>query len=230
MAALAEGVRERSGPKAALELMKGVPSLDLSDPIQVDALAANVEDLGATGKANKGLALVDAGLRKHPDAAAFLAVRGRALQLSGAPAASVREAFEQALAIDANNRRALIGLARLESSAGSNEAALALYDRALAEDKDDRTTAREAASVLVALGRSGEAEERLSALLLEHPYDAGAARALAELRLARNAKDERTVELARRAVAFGGGAEAEALLARIAPAAEQAGASATSGS
>jgi len=83
---------------------------------------------------------------------------------------------------------------------------------------------------LVALGRSGEAEERLSALLLEHPYDAGAARALAELRLARNAKDERTVELARRAVAFGGGAEAEALLARIAPAAEQAGASATSGS
>ncbi|TMA30624.1 MAG: tetratricopeptide repeat protein [Deltaproteobacteria bacterium] len=230
VAALAEGVRERSGPKAALELMKGVPSLDLSDPIQVDALAANVEDLGATGKANKGLALVDAGLRKHPDAAAFLAVRGRALQLSGAPAASVREAFEQALAIDANNRRALIGLARLESSAGSNEAALALYDRALAEDKDDRTTAREAASVLVALGRSGEAEERLSALLLEHPYDAGAARALAELRLARNAKDERTVELARRAVAFGGGAEAEALLARIAPAAEQAGASATSGS
>ena len=81
-------------PKAALELMKGVPSLDLSDPIQVDALAANVEDLGATGKANNGLALVDAGLRKHPDAAAFLAVRGRALQLSGAPAASVREAFE----------------------------------------------------------------------------------------------------------------------------------------
>ena len=195
--------------------MKAVQPLDLSDPIQVEALAAIVEDLAATGRAKEGLALVDAGLRKHPDAAPFLAVRGRALQLSGAPVASVREAFERALALDAKNGRALVGLARLEADAGSKEAALALYDRAVAEDENDRTAAREAASLLVALGRSGEAEERLAALLREHPYDAAAARALAELRLARGAQDERTLELARRAVAFGGGAEAEALLERI---------------
>jgi Tfp pilus assembly protein PilF len=227
VAALGEGVRERSGQKAALKAMKAVPSLDLSDPIQVEALAAIVEDLAATGKAKEGLALVDAGLRKHPDAAAFLAVRGRALQLSGAPVASVRESFERALALDAKNGRALVGLARVETDTGSKDAALALYDRAVAGDANDRTAAREAASVLVALGRSGEAEQRLAALLLEHPYDAAAARALAELRLARGAKDERTLELARNAVAFRGGAEAEALLERIAPRAERAGSSAT---
>lgn len=230
VAALGEGVRERSGPKAALEAMKAAQPLDLRDPNHVEALAAIVEDLAATGRASEGLALVDAGLLEHPDAAALLAVRGRALQLSRAPVASVREAFERALALDAKNGRALVGLARLEADAGSKEAALALYHRALAEDESDRTAAREAASLLVALGRPGEAEERLAALLSEHPYDAAAARALAELRLARGAGDERTLELARRAVSFGGGAEAEALLERITPAAEQAGSSATSGS
>jgi tetratricopeptide (TPR) repeat protein len=222
VAAMGEGVRERSGPDAALQAMKAAKPLDLTDPIQVDALAAIIEDLAATRKAKEGLALVDAGLRKHPDAAPLLAVRGRALALSGAPVASVRAAFEQALAIDAKNGRALTGLARLEADAGNEDAALALYDRAIAEDANDRTAAREGASALVALGRSGEAEDRLAALLLEHPYDAAALRALAELRLARGEKDDRTVELARRAVVFGGGAEAEKLLERIAPADEHA--------
>jgi tetratricopeptide (TPR) repeat protein len=224
VAALGEGVRERSGPKAALEAMKGVKPLDLHNPLHVEALAAIVEDLAATGKPKEGLALVDAGLREHPDAAAFLAVRGRALELSGAPAAAVREAFERALALDAKNARALVGLARITAAAGSKEAALALYDRALAADVNDRTAARAAASLLVGLGRSGEAEERLAALLREHPYDADAARDLAELRLGRGARDERTIELAKRAVAFGGGAEAKALLERVEPRAEPAAA------
>jgi thioredoxin-like negative regulator of GroEL len=230
VAAVGEGVRERSGPKAALAAMKAVPFIDLSDPIQSEALAAIVEDLAATRNAKEGLALVDAGLRKHPDSAAFLAVRGRALQLSGAPVSSVREAYERALARDANNGRALVGLARLEADAGSKDAALALYDRTLAEKKDnDGAAAREGASVLLALGRSGEAEERLAELLAEVPYDAAAARALAELRLARGADDAQTRELARRAVVFGGGADAEALLEKIAPPTEQAGSSASSG-
>ena len=226
VAALGAGVRERSGPKASLKVMKAAKPLDLSDPIQVEALAAIVEDLASTGKPKEGLALVDASLKKHADEAAFLAVRGRALQLSGAPVASVREAYEQALAIDAKNGRALVGLARVEADAGSKEAALALYDRAAAaenaekNDENERAAAREAASVLAALGRGGEAEQRLADLLSEHPYDAAAARALAELRLARGEKDERTLELARRAVVFGGGTEAKTLLERIAPHAE----------
>src|SRR5262249_36913438 len=171
VAALGEGVRERSGPKESLKAMKAARALDLSDPVQAEALAAIVEDLAATGRAKEALALVDAGLRVHADAAALHAIRGRALQLSGAPVASVREAVERALAGDANNARALVGLARLEAGAGSKEAALALYDRAVAANDDDPTASREAASVLVALGRSGEAEDRLWALLVDRPYD-----------------------------------------------------------
>ncbi len=229
VAAVGEGVRERSGSKAALAAMKAAQPLDLSDPIHVEALAAFVEDLAATGRSAQGLALVDTGLRKHPDTAAFLALRGRALQLSGAPVAAARESFERALALAADDRIALVGLARLEAQHGSKDAALALYDRAVAADRNDRTAARESASLLEASGRSGEAEERLTALLRNHPYDAAAARALAELRLERGAADERTLELAKRAVAFGGGAEAEALVERIQSRADESDSSAARG-
>jgi len=224
VAALGEGVRERSGSPAALEVMRRAEHLDLEDPRYVDALAAIVEDLAATGKAKEGLALVDAGLLEHPDAAEFHAVHGRALSLSGAPAAPARAAFERALAIDAKSTRALVGLARLEAGAGAVESALALYERAVAEDPNERPAAREAAALLVALGRPADAEQRLIALLREHPYDAAAARSLAELRLARGADDERTLELARRAVAFGGGPDAEAFLERVSARARPSGA------
>jgi tetratricopeptide (TPR) repeat protein len=229
VAALGEGVRDRSGPKASLAAMRAVPSIDLSDPLEVDALAAIVEDLAATGSAKDGLALAEAGVRKHADSAQLLAVRGRALELSGAPVASVRESFERALELDAKCGRALVGLARVEAGAGAKEAALALYDRALAADEHDAAAARESAAVLVALGRSDEAEARLANLIAERAYDAAAARALAELRLARGVKDDRTLELARRAVTFNGGAEAKALLEKIEPRADQAAASPTSG-
>jgi tetratricopeptide (TPR) repeat protein len=64
-------------------------------------------------------------------------------------------------------------------------------------------------------GRSREAEERWEALLREHPWSADAALQLAALRLARGADARRTLELAQRARRFGGGQEAEKLLARV---------------
>ena len=82
------------------------------------------------------------------------------------------------------------------------------------------------------LGRPADAETKLDGLLREQPCDGEAARSLAELRLARGSDDERTQDLARRAVAFGGGAEAKALLERAtshtpAPAGEPRGADKT---
>jgi tetratricopeptide (TPR) repeat protein len=213
VAAMGQGIRERKGSKAALEAMRAV-KIDLTDPASVEVLAAIVEDLAATGRASEAVALVDKSLRAHPDSAEFHAVRGRALALSGAPAASARGSFARALEIDAKNARALLGLARLEATAGDSEQALALFDRAIAADPDSGTPVREAAAVLVKLGRPGDAEAKLERLLRDQPADGEAASSLAELRLARGADDERTRDLARRAVAFGGGAEAKALLER----------------
>jgi tetratricopeptide (TPR) repeat protein len=215
LAALGQGVRDHVGPKVSLELMRSAKPLQLDDPDYVEALAAICEDLVATGKSKEALALVDAGLRKHPDAAGFHAVRGRVLAISKAPVAEARASFERALAIDAKNERALLGLARLERDAGASDAAFALYDRATAADPDAADPAREAGALASAIGKKDDAEKRLTALLDDQPYDGEAARLLAELRFARGAKDERTIELARRAVTFGGGDEAKALLERV---------------
>jgi tetratricopeptide (TPR) repeat protein len=214
VAALGQGVRDHVGAKASLELMRSAKPLHLDDPDFIDALAEICDDLVTTGKPKEAIALVDAGLRKHPDAAGFHALRGRVLALSGAAAES-RKAFERALAIDDKNERALLGLARVERDAGASDAALALYDRAIAADPESAEPMREAGALAAKLGRKDDAEKRFTALLKEVPYDGGAARSLAELRFARGEKDERTLELARRAVAFGGGDEAKALLERI---------------
>ena len=68
---------------------------------------------------------------------------------------------------------------------------------------------------MLASGRQQAAEERLEALLEEHPYDAEAAAQLVALQLGRGPGTERTQELARRAVRFGGGADALDLLSRV---------------
>jgi tetratricopeptide (TPR) repeat protein len=215
VAALGQGVRDHAGPKASLELMRTAKPLHLDDPDFVEALAAICEDLVATGKAKEALALVDTGLGKHPDAAGFHAVRGRVLALSHAPAQQARASYQRALELDAKNERALLGLARLERDAGASDAAFALYDRAAAADPDAADPLREAGSLASSIGRNDDAEKRLTALINDQPYDGEAARLLAELRFARGVKDERTQELARRAVTFGGGDEAKALLEKV---------------
>jgi tetratricopeptide (TPR) repeat protein len=222
VAAMGEGIREHKGARAALDAMRAA-KLDLADAKNVTALAAIVEDLAATGKARDAVTLAAASVRAHPDVAAFQAVHGRALVLSKAPLTASRAAFERALELDAKEPRALLGLARLEVAAGASDAALALFDRASAADPESTTAARESAAALIALGRTGDAEAKLDGLLRDQPWDGEAARMLAELRFQRGANDERTGELARRAVAFGGGAEAKALLERVAPGAAKTG-------
>ncbi len=73
----------------------------------------------------------------------------------------------------------------------------------------------EAARALVASGKLAQAEQRLDALLLEHPFEAEAAAERARLDLERGVATPRTLERARRAVRFGGGADALELLGRV---------------
>ncbi len=215
-AALARGLTTRDGPGKAIEFLHAQrKDLDFTDPRDSAALAALVDALAASGKAKEALARVDAGLAKHPDASAFHALRGDALARNGAETAAVRAAYQRALELDPREHRALVGLAGLDASAGTALSALALYERAAQADPSDRASVRAAAKLLEGLGRADEAEERLTALLRDHPYDAEAALALAELRRTRGADAQATRELARRAVMFGGGSAAQALLDRI---------------
>ena len=212
VAAMGEGVRARDGGEAALEMMRAFEPLDLTDPGFADALEAIVEQLAALGRADEGLALVRASLKPHPDDEAFQAIEARALRLVGAPAEQARAGYRRVLEGSPEDQRALRGLADLERAEGELATAWALFERSLALDPHDPATALAAAETLVALDRASEAEDVLAELLLEHPYQAEAARRLAELRVARGARDDRTRELARRAVTFGGGQEAESFL------------------
>jgi len=212
VAALAEGTRARLGPGAAVQRVRQIEQLDLTDPRAEEALRALVVNLGAAGEADAALPYIEAALAAHPDVAAFHEIRGIWLEQRGSPSEEMRTAYQRAFELDPENALALAGLGRL---AADPEVALALYTRAAAADPADPAPQRAAAALLVRLGRREEAERRLAELLREHPYDAVAAARLAELLLAREADTDRTLELARRAARFGGGPGAYELLARV---------------
>jgi tetratricopeptide (TPR) repeat protein len=212
VAALAEGTRARLGPGAAAQRVQQIEQLDLTDPRAAEALRALVVDLGAAGDADAALPYVEAALAAHPDAAVFHEIHGTWLEQRGSPGEEVHAAYQRSLELDPENALALAGLGRL---AADPEAALTLYTRAAAADPADPELQRAAAELLVGLGRREQAERQLAELLREHPYDAPAAARLAELLLTREAETDRTLELARRAVRFGGAPEAYELLSRV---------------
>jgi tetratricopeptide (TPR) repeat protein len=215
VAALAAGTRARSGPAAAVAFVRQADRLDLTHPSSAAALRELVVDLADAGQPEDGLAQVEAALAARPNVAEFHAIRGLALARGGADAEEVSTAYERALELDSEEARALAGLAGLRAEAGNAEGALSLYERAAAADPEDSSLQRSAAELLVSLGRPEEAEKRLERLLERDPYDGRAALRLAQLRVQRGAEAERTLALAQRAVRFGGGPEAKALLVRV---------------
>lgn len=218
-AARARGIYARRGAAGAVAFLNQAGRLDLTDPRDVAALEVLLDWLAESNAAGKGLERVEEAVAAHPQEAVFHALQGRALAAAAADPEAVRAAYERALAIDAAEPHALGGLARLEAQAGEAERAVSLYERALEAEPDDRELVLPLSELLIVQGQRDAAEARLEALLREQPWDASAALALARLRLERGTADARTLELARRAVHFRGGPEAEALVERVGAAA-----------
>jgi tetratricopeptide (TPR) repeat protein len=211
VAAMAAGAVDRLGPGAGVRIIRAVPSLDLTAPENAPALREFVVDAIASDRADEALAAVDAAIAAHPDAGAFHALRGLALEARG-NGAGARSEYERAIASEPENPVALAGVARAEVASGDLDAALAAYARAAAAD--DPAPRHAAAELLIAEERNAEAEHMLLELLLASPYDARAAARLAGLRLDRNVHDDRTLALARMGVRFRGGADAYEQLGR----------------
>lgn len=212
LASAALGVRDRSGPGAAVRMLGESAAVDLAEPSGADALRALVRFSFEAGRGGESRQAVDAALARHPEIAAFHEIQGLWLERDGRDAPAARRAYEAALAIDAKNPGALAGLGRLSED---SDRALELFARASEADPLDAGPAWAAFELLRATGRDAEAESQLEALLKLHPYHHQAAAALAELQLERGAASERTVELARRAARFGGAEEALELLGRV---------------
>jgi predicted Zn-dependent protease len=166
------------------------------------------------GEASAARATLQEIFAAHPDSGAFQAIHGLDLELSGAPAEAVNGAYARALELEPQNSWALAGLGRL-AFGDDPEAALVFFDRAAAAGPFDPDPELRAARALVASGKPAEAAERLDELLLKHPFEAEAAMERARLDLERGVATPRTLERARRAVRFGGGADALELLGRV---------------
>jgi len=217
LASVAEGVEARSGAAAAVRELRGWESqglVDLADPRNADALRALVRCAAAAKAGEEAESSVRAALRAHPDAAVLHEILGLALELRAAPREQVRAAYARAVELDADDARALAGLGRLALD-GDPEQALALFDRAAAADPNAVDPQLGAARALIAMGQPKAAEERLAVLLEAHPYESAAAAQLVELDLTRGLATDSTLERAKRAVRFRGGADAWDLLSRV---------------
>jgi len=216
-AAAAEGMRARAGAAAAVAQLRKWEShelLDFGAPNGFDALRALVRLSSDAGRATEAEATVRAALREHPDSAEAHEILGLQLELSGAAPDAARGEYQRALELDAGNALALAGLGRLALDANPAQA-LEFFDRAATANPFDPEAPRFAARALVAMGDPLAAEERLDALLGNHPYDADAAAELVALQLARGHVTDHTLERAERAARFGGGASALDLLSRV---------------
>jgi tetratricopeptide (TPR) repeat protein len=203
---------EEQGPTLALEAVSRA-GLDLADPTNAAALRVVLAQHAALREHAKAQALVGAALRAHPDAAVFHELHGEVSKAAGEPPEEVRAELERAVALDPGDARALAGLAALAAEAGNGEEALRLYDRAAQADRSDPESDHAAARLLLAAGRTREAEARLAALLDRHPLSGAAAGDLAELLLARGDLD-RALAAAQRAALLRS-PEAAELLRRV---------------
>jgi len=214
LAAAAEGLSERSGPAVALSMLATAPGVDYQDPRYAAALRTMVRFAHQAGKADSVRAVFKKTLAAHPESGAFQEIHGLDLELSGAPGEAVLAAYTRALELGPGNAWALADLGRLVLR-DDPEAALGYFDRAAAANPTDPDPKLQAARVLIASEKITEAEQRLHALLLEHPYEVNAAMELARLDLDRGVATPRTLERARRAARFGGGADALELLSQV---------------
>lgn len=216
LAIRAERIEASRGADAALGALDELaPDVDWTAPANAELLRTRLRLLLVAGRGEEARAAAERAVEAAPGIADFHEIRALVLETAGAPAAEIRATLERALELDPDAWRALEALARLTHGDGDLEAAIPLYARA-AERAPDRASPRQAlAMALRDAGRLDEAEAVWEEQLRELPWNAEAAMALAQLRLARGQHDERTVELAERAVLFRGGTPARELLLAV---------------
>jgi tetratricopeptide (TPR) repeat protein len=223
LAIRAERVETAQGPAAALasidESEGEVPDLTL--PINAELFRTRTRLLIALGRVDEARKGVDAALAAHPETAAFHEIHGLVLEAelaSGSGKAtpeSIREAHARAVELDPEGSHALESLGRRNEADGNLDAALALYERAALAALERISPRQAAAEALLRAGRADEAEAVWEEQLEEHPWDAASAQGLVQLRLGRGVTDDRTLELAERAVLFRGGPAARELLLTV---------------
>jgi tetratricopeptide (TPR) repeat protein len=202
MAIIAAG----AGPEVAVNVGQN-SGLDLTAPENSIGLGAVVKQLASLGDHDKAKELVEAALAANPDAAAFHAISAELEQASGGSREEARKSLDVALGHDPEHVESLLGMASLTAGDGETDAAVAIYDRAIAADPTDPRATHEAAVLLESSGKLEEAARRLTEHLEISPLDVWAVNRLAQI-LAEQGEDlDRALEIAKRADYFGAGTD-----------------------
>lgn len=190
--------RRTDGSKAALEVIQ-TSTLDLTDPVNADALGAVASDLVAVGDTAGALKIVQAAVDAHPDSALFLDLKARVLVRTGRQADAAK-AFAAALAVDPAFAPALEGSGNIERASGDLDGAIALFERAAVADPDSGNYVYLQAQTYMMKGDETTAITLLEKSLELDPSHVGANNDMAWL-LASSGKDlDRALDLAKRAV------------------------------
>jgi len=208
----AEFVESREGAGAALVMLTTAGEVDLTLPANAELLRTQVRLQLKVGQSDAAQTACAAALAANPDFGLFHEIHGLVLEHAGAGASDIRAAYSRAVALAPNNWIVLDSMGRLEQSQDNLKAALDYYRRAVEAAPQAESPGRSAARALQNAGRLAEAEQAWEAQLTEHPWDSQAALALAGLRIRAGNTDDRTLELAERAVLFSGGGDAQTQL------------------
>jgi tetratricopeptide (TPR) repeat protein len=186
-----------SSPDGAATAVKTVEEsdLDLTDPVNAEALRVLLKYLAELGEHEKADERIASALGAHPEVAVYHELNGQVLSAAGKSLEKARESFDRALELDPEHAEALIGLAVLSAQAGEIDAALALYDRAAKLDSEDPTAVLSAAQLELGAGRTAAAQARFEAVLTHHPRESDAAIELARI-LADQGKFEASLDYA----------------------------------
>ena len=185
--------------------------LELRDPANAGAMRILIEELGILAQHERAIEVARQSIAVYPDEAVLHELLGAALH-TAKQADAARASYERAIELNAEDWRALAGLASLSAEAGARDQALTLYDRAIDTKPEDSAPAL-AAIALLGDTDPDESIRRLIALLDAHPRSPSPANALANLFADRGELD-RAKQLASRANWFGL-VEAQTTLARI---------------
>jgi tetratricopeptide (TPR) repeat protein len=202
------------GPSAAADELADL-QLDFAGGAHADVFRALIGYLLEADRASDALSRSRRAVETDPEVAEFHTAHAEVL-LALARAPDAAQAYERALDLDPDSPRAVSGLAGLRAEQGRHAEALALYDRAREADPADADAAWRAVRLAVEAESAADVDDRLEALLFAHPRHARAANLLARRLLEQGQDLDRAQELARRAVRFGGGAEALETGGRIA--------------
>jgi tetratricopeptide (TPR) repeat protein len=212
LAIRAEMLDAQAGPEAALSLIKDAKGIDLTLPSHAELLRIQIGLQIKLDRFEAARMSLDSALSAHENFGPFHEIQGFLLDATGGSTAARAAAYRRAVEFGPTDSLSLESLGHLEQATGNWETAVDLYKRAVAADSSRISPGRRIAQALEENGRGSDAKQAWEAHLREQPWDSEAAISLARLRLQDGQLDDKTLELAERAVLFKGGLQAQQLL------------------